>query len=136
MILSFILARLPGFIPAKLREPVAWALLALAALALLAALVFTVVRIFDNAVEDGIDAAKEAGSSTAVITGNKVTLDQVGVANDAGYEIRRDAGFARYCECVQSATDATSGHCVRYLKDQPVPDRQPAAGVCGTDGKR
>jgi len=88
-----------------------------------ALLVWGVVAAFDNTVEQGLDTAKEAGASGAVIAGNKVTLDQVGVAHEAGNDIRNDVGFARYCECLRSSTDATAGNCVRYLEHKPVPDR-------------
>lgn len=88
-----------------------------------ALLVWGVVAVFDNTVEQGLDTAKEAGASGAVIAGNKVTLDQVGAAHEAGNDIRNDVGFARYCECLRSSTDTTAGNCIRYLEHKPVPDR-------------
>lgn len=74
------------------------------------------------------DNAVEKGQLEAVNAGNETTLSQVGQANDAANEIRNDAGAARYCECLRSATPATAGNCERYRPDQPVPDRPRNSG--------
>lgn len=65
----------------------------------------------------------ERGQLEAVNAGNETTLTQIGEANEAENQIRNDAGAARYCECLRSATPATAGNCKRYLPDQPVSDR-------------
>lgn len=69
------------------------------------------------------DNAVEKGQLQAVNAGNETTLTQIGEANDAANQIRNDAGPARYCECLRSATPATAGNCQRYLPDEPVPGR-------------
>lgn len=101
-----------------------------------ALLVWGIVAAFDHAVDAGIENAREAGAGAATIAGNKVTLDQIGAANDAGNDIRNDAGFARYCECLHSSTASTAGNCVRYLKHKPVPGGPPLDGAhCASTGR-
>ncbi|MCB2079628.1 MAG: hypothetical protein KDE55_18270, partial [Novosphingobium sp.] len=108
----------------------------LAIVAGLGLLVFTTVRVFDNAVEDGLDTARQAGATDAVKTGQDTTLSQIGDANNASDQIRNDAGLARFCECRLSATPDTARYCVRYLENKPVPGGPGDPGeLCAGSGR-
>ncbi|MBX7496745.1 hypothetical protein K3172_12840 [Qipengyuania sp. 6B39] len=91
----------------------AWLMIA----AVIAGLAFVAIRIADNAFEDTLDTAKDAGKAEAVVEGHETTLQQVGAANEAGNQVRDDRGNSRYDECVRSATDATAGNCERYRRN-------------------
>jgi hypothetical protein len=85
-----------------------------------------IVETVDRTHENTIEVAKQAGASEAVAAGAETTLTQIGAAHEAERDIRSDVGFARYCECLRSATGPTARNCVRYLENKPLPDRQPA----------
>lgn len=94
----------------------------LAALAIGAAIIFTIITIADNAVEDTLDTAKDAGKAEAVAEGHETTLEQTGAANEAGNEVRDNRGNARYNECVRSVAQSHRAYCERYRQDEHLPD--------------
>ncbi len=75
----------------------------------------------DTTVKTISTTAREAGKAEAVSAGQATTLDQIGKSNDAATKIRDNRGFARFCQCVRSATEDTARNCVRFLPDEPVP---------------
>ena len=81
-------------------------------LALLAAGAFVVIAIADNAVEDTLERAKDAGAAEAESAGKSVTLQQNKDANDAEDEVRR-GGTAARDGCVSGARGDASG-CERF----------------------
>ncbi len=90
-------------------------------LAALAAVVVTIISVAGHWQDRTIQIAQESGAIVAVNQGHETTLDQLGAANEAGNHIRNNTGHARYCECLLSATDATTSHCERYRPDELVP---------------
>lgn len=97
--------------------------------AVIAAVIAVGVIVVDNAFEDTLETAKEAGASGAVVAGQNQTLEQVGKANEATTDFRLDTGHVRFCECLRSASPATAGNCVRYLNDEPMPGRSDDPGA-------
>lgn len=97
-----------------------WIFLALALAAIVAGVAMFNHRV-DKTLETVTTTAREAGASTAIAAGQKVTLDQVGAANEASIDYRSDAGLGRYCECLRDSAEGTAGNCVRYLRNKPVP---------------
>ena len=83
-------------------------------LALVVAGVFVIIAVADNAVEDTLDVAKDAGRAEAVVAGQKTTLDQLEAANDAEDEIRFDRDNARYTACVRDAAPGFAASCERF----------------------
>lgn len=81
-------------------------------LALLAAAVFAVIAIADNAVEDTLDTAKDAGRAEAVSEGKSTTLKQNKDANDAEDQIRR-GGAAAVDGCLRDNRGGSVG-CERF----------------------
>jgi uncharacterized protein YdbL (DUF1318 family) len=75
---------------------------------------FVVIKVADNAVEDTLDAAKEAGAANAVAEGHETTLKQTENANAAGNQVRDDRGNARYDECLRSVAETHRSFCERY----------------------
>jgi hypothetical protein len=111
--IAFLATKLIGLgIGEKFARPLIWA-----------ALIAAVLLLGKCAVDRFEDNAVEKGRLKAVNAGNETTLTQIGEANDAANEIRNDAGSARFCECLRSATPATAGNCQRYIAHIPVPDR-------------
>lgn len=93
-------------------------------LVILAALAFAagvVIVIADNAVEDTLNTAKEAGAATAIVEGHKTTLEQTGKANEAGNQVRDNRDNAVYDQCVRAATAATRINCEAF-RNEPLPD--------------
>lgn len=90
-------------------------------IALIAAASATVIAVADNAVEDTLNTAKNAGASEAVVAGQKTTLSQNKDATDAGNEVRDNRGNAMFDECVRSATPATRANC-DALRNVTLPD--------------
>lgn len=86
----------------------AWGAILLA----LAMLAWVVVQIADNAVEDTLDTAKEAGAAAAESTGKSTTLKQNKDAKDAEDEIRR-GGDAAVDGCLSDARGDARG-CERF----------------------
>lgn len=86
----------------------------LALAGVLAVVAFVVIRVADNAVEDTLDTAKEAGASGVVIAGQEQTLDQLGDANDAEKDLRAggERSAARYDQCLQDSRRRAA--CERY----------------------
>jgi len=74
-------------------------------------------------IDTAFDTAKESGAIEAENKGHETTLDQLGAAHEAETEIRNDAGLARFCECLLTATPDTAGNCQRYRPQQLVPGR-------------
>jgi len=95
-------------------------LLGLAILLALGAATAVIVSKINSTVETISTTARDAGKAEAVVTGNKVTLEQVEKANEAVSEIRLDRNDARFCECVRGATKDTARNCVRFLTDKSV----------------
>ena len=83
-------------------------------LAGIAALAFTVITIADNAVEDTLNTAKDAGKAQAESEGKSTTLKQNKDANDAGNQVRDNRGGAMYDECLRSSSNDTRANCEQF----------------------
>ena len=77
----------------------------------LAGVAFVVIQVADNAVEDTLDTAKDAGAAAAVIEGQRDVLTQVERAEDAEDEIRRSGDATAYERCMRYATSDTRANC-------------------------
>ena len=78
----------------------------------LAGVAFVVIQVADNAVEDTLDTAKDAGAAEAVIEEKNQTLDQLGDANDAEQDLRGERNADRYSQCLSDSRDKS--RCERY----------------------
>ena len=72
------------------------------------------IKITDNAVEDTIQTAQEAGAAKSVVRGHQKTLEQAEKANEAGDQVRDGRGNAVYDQCVRSASAATRANCEQF----------------------
>ncbi len=85
-----------------------------------AAVTVIVIRTATNWFDEALDRAEEKGAGAAVQAGQDLTLENIGVANEAADQIMRDRGNAKYRECLRGTR--TPGNCERYRKVEPVPD--------------
>lgn len=66
--------------------------------------------------------ARQEGAVTAVSAGQETTLRQIGEANEAGNQVRNNAGDARYRQCLQDVEPGYESSCERYRPVEPMPD--------------
>lgn len=77
---------------------------------------------------------REAGAASAVAAGQQTVIKQVGDANEAGNQVRNDAGGARYDQCLRDVAPGYEAGCERYRAKQPVPGGPDASGTSGAGG--
>lgn len=83
------------------------------------------VKIAGNALDTVVENAEETGATKAISAGQNTTLEQIGKANEAGNEIRNDAGSdgggAKFDECLRNVQPYLASNCERYRQNKPVP---------------
>lgn len=95
--------------------PKGWAMLGLAAALAVAGIV--AFNVLDNAQERTVAVAREAGTVSAIATGQAQTLDQLKDANDAerAIAVGGERNAARFAECLQNSRRLAA--CERYNPD-------------------